>query len=212
MAETTRRGATTGPSGGPPGELPASVPDHLPFARAASVFAVVLLAGALFGYDQGVISGALVGIQKAFAVGAIALEIVTSWVTLGAMFGSLAGGYSRRPFRPQAGAARRRGAFHHRRARRGVRARTCRSSSLAGSWLASASASPRSPAPLYAAELAPAAQRGRFVSSYQLAITVGIFLAYFVDQALAGPEGWRAMLGSLRGPRRSPRARRSDRC
>jgi MFS transporter, SP family, galactose:H+ symporter len=50
-------------------------------------------------------------------------------------------------------------------------------------------------APLYAAELAPAAQRGRFVSSYQLAITVGIFVAYFVNQALAGPDGWRTMLG-----------------
>src|SRR5271154_6524216 len=48
-------------------------------------------------------------------------------------------------------------------------------------------------APLYAAELAPAAQRGRFVSSYQLAITVGIFVAYLVDEALAGPSGWRAM-------------------
>ncbi len=50
-------------------------------------------------------------------------------------------------------------------------------------------------APLYAAELAPAAQRGRFVSSYQLAITVGIFVAYLVNQALAGAEGWRTMLG-----------------
>ena len=46
-------------------------------------------------------------------------------------------------------------------------------------------------APLYAAELAPAAQRGRYISSYQLAITIGIFLAYFVDRALAGPDGWR---------------------
>ena len=93
MADARRRGAATGPGGGPPGEVPSQVPDHLRFARAASIFAVVLLAGALFGYDQGVISGALVGIQKEFAVGAIALEIVTSWVTLGAMFGSLAGGY-----------------------------------------------------------------------------------------------------------------------
>jgi MFS family permease len=50
-------------------------------------------------------------------------------------------------------------------------------------------------APLYAAELAPAAQRGRYVSSYRLAITVGIFVAYLVDQALAGPESWRTMLG-----------------
>src|ERR1700691_2898334 len=93
MAETTRRGATTGPGSGPQGELPASVPDHIPFARAASIIAVILLAGALFGYDQGVISGALIGIEKAFDVGHVALEIVTSWVTLGAMFGSLAGGY-----------------------------------------------------------------------------------------------------------------------
>ena len=74
-------------------KLPDPVPDRLPFGRAASVIAVILLAGALFGYDQGVISGALLGVQKAFAVGAIALEIVTSWVTLGAMFGSLGGGY-----------------------------------------------------------------------------------------------------------------------
>ncbi len=69
MAETRRRGASTGPGGGPLGEVSSPIQDHLPFARAASVIAVVLLAGALFGYDQGVISGALVGIQKAFAVG-----------------------------------------------------------------------------------------------------------------------------------------------
>jgi sugar porter (SP) family MFS transporter len=50
-------------------------------------------------------------------------------------------------------------------------------------------------APLYAAELAPAAQRGRFVSSYQLAITIGIFLSYLVDAALAEAGEWRIMLG-----------------
>ena len=51
-------------------------------------------------------------------------------------------------------------------------------------------------APLYAAELAPAAQRGQFVSGYQLAITVGIFVAYLVDQALAGPQGGEPCLRS----------------
>jgi MFS transporter, SP family, galactose:H+ symporter len=199
MADTTRRGAASGPGGGPQGELPDSVPDHLPFARAASVFAVVLLAGALFGYDQGVISGALLGIQKAFAVGAIALEIVTSWVTLGAMFGSIAGGFV---------------ADHFGRKRALLVA--------AGLFIVGALMEAFAPdvpvlvfgrlvagfgvgvaavaAPLYAAELAPAAQRGRFVSSYQLAITIGIFIAYLVDQALAGPEGWRAMLGVSAGP------------
>src|ERR1700733_10761350 len=199
MADARRRGAATGPGGGPPGEVPSQVPDHLPFARAASIFAVVLLAGALFGYDQGVISGALVGIQKEFAVGAIALEIVTSWVTLGAMFGSLAGGYIADHF------GRRRALL-----------------AAAGLFIVGALVGAFAPnvpvlvfgrlvagfsvgvaavaAPLYAAELAPTAQRGQFVSSYQLAITVGIFLAYLVDQALAGPEGWRAMLGVSAGP------------
>ncbi len=56
-------------------------------------------------------------------------------------------------------------------------------------------------APLYAAELAPASQRGRFVSSYQLAITVGIFLAYLmnahlVSAQLSQSDAWRVMLGA----------------
>src|SRR6202453_3567418 len=93
MADTGRRGATRAASSASAGEAPSLIPDKLPFSRAASIIAVILLAGALFGYDQGVISGALIGIQKAFDVGHVALEIVTSWVTLGAMFGSLAGGY-----------------------------------------------------------------------------------------------------------------------
>jgi MFS transporter, SP family, galactose:H+ symporter len=52
-------------------------------------------------------------------------------------------------------------------------------------------------APLYGAENAPARVRGRFVSLYQMAITVGIFLAYFADYLLldAGKDAWRFMLG-----------------
>src|SRR5690606_7137274 len=57
------------------------------------VLAVVVVAGLLFGYDQGVISGALTGIEKQFTLGALLAEVVTSWVTLGALGGSLAGGY-----------------------------------------------------------------------------------------------------------------------
>jgi hypothetical protein len=67
---------------------------RLPVARMISVILVVLLAGGLFGYDQGVISGALIGIKKEFSLGALVLEVVTSWVTLGALFGSLAGAMS----------------------------------------------------------------------------------------------------------------------
>ncbi len=55
-------------------------------------------------------------------------------------------------------------------------------------------------APLYAAELAPASWRGRFVSSYQLAITIGIFLAYLVDGWLSSNDDWRMMLGAAAVP------------
>jgi sugar porter (SP) family MFS transporter len=48
-------------------------------------------------------------------------------------------------------------------------------------------------APLYAAEMAPARLRGRFVSTYQLAITLGIFFAYLADDALTGSDRWRLM-------------------
>ena len=83
----------------------------------------VLLAGALFGYDQGVISGALDGVQRDFRLSPLAIEIVTSWVTLGALAGSLAGGeladrLGRRRALVAAAAL-----FAARRGRRGVRPR-----------------------------------------------------------------------------------------
>src|SRR5580658_2446094 len=56
------------------------------------VLAVVIVAGGLFGYDQGVISGALPGIKADFSLSVLMVQVVTSWVTLGALVGSLAGG------------------------------------------------------------------------------------------------------------------------
>ena len=49
------------------------------------VLVVVLFAGGLFGYDQGVISGALRGIKSTFTLSPLLIEVVTSWVTLGAL-------------------------------------------------------------------------------------------------------------------------------
>jgi MFS transporter, SP family, galactose:H+ symporter len=194
MAGKKWRGGARALGGDPPENASSVVPDHLPFARAASIIAVIVLAGALFGYDQGVISGALIGIQKAFDVGHVALEIVTSWVTLGALFGSLAGGYGADLFGRKntlfaAAALFIAGALVQAFAPNVPILVTGRLVAGFGVGVAAVAA------PLYAAELAPAAQRGRFVSSYQLAITIGIFVAYFVNQALAGPDGWRSMLG-----------------
>ena len=58
----------------------------------AIVLGVVLFSGGLFGYDRGVISGALTGIKSTFALSPLIVEVVTSWVTLGALFGALVGG------------------------------------------------------------------------------------------------------------------------
>jgi SP family galactose:H+ symporter-like MFS transporter len=73
---------------------------NLPKARSEAltapllvVLGVVIVAGLLFGYDQGVISGALGGIERHFSLSSILIEVVTSWVTLGALGGSLLGGY-----------------------------------------------------------------------------------------------------------------------
>ena len=155
---------------------------------------VVMLSGLLFGYDQGVISGALNGIEKDFSVGTFLLEVITSWVTLGAMVGALA-----------AGAV----------ADRVGRRRTILLAALlfvAGSLIEALAPDAyvlvvgrvviglgvgvaSVAAPLYAAEMAPARLRGRMVSLYQLAITLGIFVAYFVDYLLTHSDNWRVMLG-----------------
>ena len=155
---------------------------------------VVMLAGLLFGYDQGVIGGALQGIDAEFHLGSGMTEVITSWVTLGAMFGALAAGELAD--------------------RKGRRAALLLASVLFMIGAALEAFAPGTAvlvvgrltvgfgvgvasvaAPIYAAEHAPTRWRGRFVSTYQLAITIGIFLAYLVDQALTNSDDWRLMLG-----------------
>ena len=55
-------------------------------------------------------------------------------------------------------------------------------------------------APMYIAEISPAAKRGRLVLMYQLAITlgamIGVVLAYILAETLAANIGWRWMFGS----------------
>jgi sugar porter (SP) family MFS transporter len=49
--------------------------------------------------------------------------------------------------------------------------------------------------PMYLSELAPARIRGRLTSLMQLLVTVGIFLAYVTDFAFAESRDWRWMIG-----------------
>ena len=49
--------------------------------------------------------------------------------------------------------------------------------------------------PMYLSELAPKEIRGRLTSLMQLLVTVGIFLAYLTDFAFAASHAWRWMIG-----------------
>ena len=165
----------------------------------AVVLAVILLSGALFGYDQGVVSGALTSIKAEFKLSALLVEVVTSWVTLGALFGALLGGELADRLGRQravliAGVVFTLGSM--------VEALAPGTWVLVGGRLIvgfgvgiAAVA-----APLYAAELAPTALRGRFISAYQLAVAGGIFVAYLVDGWLAKDGAWRWMLGLSAAP------------
>ncbi|GAL96491.1 d-galactose transporter [Acetobacter tropicalis] len=50
-------------------------------------------------------------------------------------------------------------------------------------------------APLYISEITAQKDRGRMISLYQMAITIGMLMAYFSDSLLAGGGHWRWMLG-----------------
>jgi sugar porter (SP) family MFS transporter len=153
---------------------------------------VTFLAGLLFGYDQGVISGALPLLQADLGLSTLESEIVTSWVTLGALFGALvAGGMAdrigRRWSAVVAGILFASGAIVEAVAPGAGLLTVGRVVTGLGVGFASVVA------PLYAAEMAPKRLRGRFVSTYQFAITVGIFFAYLADDALTGGDRWRLM-------------------
>ncbi|MFC7760804.1 sugar porter family MFS transporter [Catellatospora bangladeshensis] len=158
------------------------------------VGAVVMLAGLLFGYDQGVIGGALHGIEDTFHPSTLVVEIITSWVTLGALVGALVAGsmterLGRRWSIIWAAILFTIGALVEALApNTGV---MIVGRLVVGFGVGVASMA----APLYAAEMAPARLRGRFVSMYQLAITFGILIADIVDQVLSSGSQWRLMLG-----------------
>ncbi len=158
------------------------------------VAAVAAIGGLLFGYDTGVISGALLFIQKDFALDGLQQGWVAGAVTLGALVGApgagaLADRFGRRLTNMAAGVlfivGSLLGAFAD-----GVQTLVI-GRLVVGLAIGVTSVA----APMYIAEMAPARIRGTLVSLFQLAITVGILLAYVVDTGLAGSGSWRWMLG-----------------
>jgi MFS transporter, SP family, galactose:H+ symporter len=165
---------------------------HRAFVYTAAGFAA--LGGLLFGYDTGVISGAELFLRKDFAVSTFALEVIVSGVLAGAAVGSFVGGkladlYGRRRLLFVTALIFAVGALLCSAALSVGMLIVGRIIVGLGIGLASGTV------PVYISEVSPAEDRGWQVSLFQLAITIGIVLAYLVDYALAPIEGWRWMFG-----------------
>jgi SP family arabinose:H+ symporter-like MFS transporter len=163
--------------------------------------AVAATAGLLFGFDIAVINGALIFLQAQFHLSDVQTEIATSSLLFGCIFGaSIAGWLTDRwgrrrvlMFTGLGFALSALGAAIPQTLSQFVAARFIGGLAIgAGSVLA----------PLYIAEVAPAAKRGRLVSLNQMAIVTGILIAYVVNWGFSflGPNSWRWMFATAAIP------------
>ena len=158
------------------------------------VASVAALGGLLFGYDTGVISGALLFIKQDFDLNPFVEGFIVSSLLLGAMVGA---GVS--------------GALSDRLGRRTIILGAAIIFAIGaigaglspsvwvllvfrfvlGLGVGAASAL----VPSYISESAPTDVRGSLSSLFQLAITLGILIAYLVNGAFAAAEDWRWPIG-----------------
>jgi SP family sugar:H+ symporter-like MFS transporter len=152
------------------------------------------LGGLLFGYDTGVIAGAILYINEAFSLSPFMSGLVVSSLLVGAMIGAGSGG-------------RMADALGRRRtvlivallfAVGAIGAALAPSANVLvffrfvlGLAVETASVT----VPVYLAEIAPTEIRGAVASLNQLMIVTGILVAYIANSALAPYGAWRWMLG-----------------
>ena len=161
---------------------------------------VAALGSLLFGFDTAVISGATDALRLHYSLSSQLLGLTVASALLGTILGSLGVGspldtYGRRPVL---------------RALAVLYVVSALGCGLAWNWTALlcfrfmgglAIGGSSVAAPMYIAEISPAAVRGRLVALSQLNIVVGILVAYLsnslVELVMGGPESsaWRVMLG-----------------
>lgn len=159
-----------------------------------TVACVAALGGLLFGYDIGIISGALLFMDKDFPLTPFLTGVVVSSILLGAVIGAGVSGalgdkLGRRKMVLIAAVIFAVGSI-------GMAFSPTISVLIffrivTGLAVGAASAL----VPTYISEISPTDLRGSLSSVFQLAITLGILLAYLVNFALSGAEAWRWMLG-----------------
>jgi MFS transporter, SP family, galactose:H+ symporter len=192
-------GTATGP-GGRGGRVPtkttpsATEPQSEVSSFVVMVAIIAAIGGGLFGYDTGVISGAILYIRKDFPIEAATEGLVVSAVTVGALAAALiAGVLADRGGRRLTNIAA--GLIFAAASLLCVVANSV-PTLIAGRFLVGCGIGLTSVgAPMYIAEVSPARVRGTFVSLFQLAVTVGILLSYVVCAMLAPAAAWRWMLG-----------------
>jgi sugar porter (SP) family MFS transporter len=161
---------------------------------------IAAIGGLLFGYDTGVISGALLYIKKDLHAGTFEQQAIVAVLLLGAMVGAFASGYladriSRKWTKVLSGTIYVVGALGC--------AFSVNAEMLIGfRFLLGLSVGTASfVSPLYISEVSPPRVRGGLVSFNQLAIVSGILLAYLANYAFKDfHEEWRWMLGAAAIP------------
>lgn len=160
------------------------------------VAVVAAIGGFLFGYDTGVIGGALLYIKKDLnAQSDFAQQAIVSSLLVGAVFGALAAGWL-------AGAAGRRrtiiwtGWLYTASAIGAALSQSAWEMIGARFALGLAVGAASFVTPMFISEIAPKSVRGGTVTFNQLLLTCGILGAYIADWGLKGlPDNWRWMLG-----------------
>lgn len=164
------------------------------------VSAIAALGGILFGYDTGVMSGALLFIKPDFDMSATQEGVITSILMIGAALGALSGGRL-------ADAIGRRWAVFWAGILFIVASLACAFSggtsaaaatvclSISRFFLGVAVGGASIIVPMYISEIAPQGVRGRLATLNSLMIVVGQLIAYGVNSAFAPSENWRLMLG-----------------
>jgi MFS transporter, SP family, xylose:H+ symportor len=162
--------------------------------------AVAALGSFLFGFDTAVISGATEALRLRFALTNAQLGFTVASALIGTILGSLGSG----------GPAERQGRRRVLQVLAILYFVSAIGCALSWDWMSLlvfrfvgglAIGGSSVVAPMYIAEIAPAAARGRLVALSQLNVVTGILFAYlsnyFVAQIVGGPEtqAWRFMLG-----------------
>ncbi len=156
--------------------------------------AISALAGLLFGYDTGVISGARLYFREDFHLTTVQDEIVVFAALFGCVIGAAIGGtladhFGRRKVLIWVALLFVVGAIGTALAPGVLLLALGRV--VVGIAIGIASFT----APLYISEISPANVRGTLVSLNQLMITIGIVCSYLADYALADARAWRWMFG-----------------